>query len=129
MSSYALKELYAMAKHQGIKYICFKGKAELCQLLNIPFEGINDHHKYLQTIHRKPKAITLTNCESNEEHNFNSIYKCSQHFKVNPGLFGMKKKCSKGYSNWIVIKGVKFLISYPSVPEYTSMTRLALITN
>ncbi len=113
MSSYTHKELYAMAKHQNIKYLCLKGKEELCQLLNIPYEGIKDRHRYLQTVQRKPKAITLTDYESNEAYNFNSIYKCSKHFNVNSGLFFLKRKCSKPYSDWIMIRGIKFMISYP----------------
>ncbi len=113
MSSYTVKELRIMAKSQSIKYLCLKSKEELCRLLNIPYEGIKDRHKYLLTVQKKPIAITLTNYESNEEHNFNSIFKCSKYFNVNSGMFFLKRKCSKPYSDWIMIRGIKFMISYP----------------
>ena len=111
--SYTFKQLRTMAKCQNIKHIHHKGKAELCQLLNIPFDDVNDCYKHLQTIRTSPQPICLTNDETNEEHTFKSIYACAKHFNVNPGSFGMKKKYSKAFSNWIVIHGIKFTILYP----------------
>ncbi len=108
--SYTVNELRTLARNQHIKYIFHKSKEELCQLLNIPFEGENDSHKYLKTLRKKPRAITLTNHESNEEHTFKSIYKCAKYFNVNPGVFGMKMK---RFSNWIMISEIKFIIAYP----------------
>ena len=107
--SCTLKELKKMAKEQGIPYWSRKGKAELCKLMDMPFEGIKPCHVRLVTLCVNPTPICLTNGE--EVHNFKSVYACSKHFKRNTSLFVQKKKCKKR-PNEVVIKGVKYTISW-----------------
>ena len=74
--------------------------------MNLPFEGeiliINTWKQF----EHNPKRICLIN--DKEEHSFKSIYACAKHFKINPGFFGMKKKCKNLMkSNEIVINDVR----------------------
>ena len=105
MENYTIKQLREMAKEKDIKYCGIKGKDELCKLMNIPFDGITSCYKHLQTIRVNPKAISLTNDETKEEHNFNSLYACSKHFKINPARFTVKAKVkNEDLRNSIIIK-------------------------
>ena len=112
METYGIRKLRAMAKDQNIKYICAKRKEELCKLMNIPFNGIKDSYKHLNTIRDNPKRICLTNDETNQVYNFNSISLCCKYFKINSGYFGNKRK-AKNRADWIIIGGIKYKISYP----------------
>ena len=95
-----LRQITQLSKQKNVKHYSLQSRQELLSILDIPYEEPKHCYIHLKKVRTQPRKITLTDHETGEEYLF----------KLRLGMKNQVK--DKNYSNWILIEGKKYIISY-----------------